>query len=181
MGWLLVENGDVRCYSAYERYARDVLRDPFYMRLQRRGWLPLWIYAAHALAYVVVGFVIGFFAFGGLAAGIQFAASWLVWGVIVRTVCVWHISWTVNSLAHLFGYRNYQTAENSRNNWLVALLTSGEGWHNNHHIDPASASNQHRWWEIDGMWMVIRGLEMCGLVTDVVRPRHLRHKDRRPG
>jgi fatty-acid desaturase len=177
MGWLMVENRDVRCYSAYERYARDVLRDPFYMKLQR-SMLPLWIYFAHALAYYFVGFVAGYLAFGGVLAGVQFGLSWLAWGAIFRTVCVWHISWTVNSLSHMFGYRNYETADHSRNNWLVALLTSGEGWHNNHHLDPASASNHHRWWELDLMWMIIRSLEMCGLVTDVVRPRHVRQRAR---
>jgi len=175
MGWLLIENRDVRSYSAYERYARDILRDPFYMKLQRQ-MLPLWIYAAHAAAYYLVALAVGYFAFGGWSEGIQFGASVLVWGVILRTVCVWHISWTVNSLSHLFGYRNYPTQENSRNNWLVALLTSGEGWHNNHHEDPASASNQHRWWELDPMWMIIRGFEMCGLATDVVRPRQVRRR-----
>jgi stearoyl-CoA desaturase (delta-9 desaturase) len=108
--------------------------------------------------------------------GVQFGLSLLVWGVILRTVCVWHISWTVNSLSHLFGYSNYETGDNSRNNWLVAFLTSGEGWHNNHHHDPASASNAHRWWELDGMWLIIRSLEMVGLATEVVRPRHWRRR-----
>jgi stearoyl-CoA desaturase (delta-9 desaturase) len=92
----------------------------------------------------------------------------------LRTVCVWHSSWAVNSLSHLFGYRNYQTKENSRNNWLIAIFAGGEGWHNNHHEDPASASNSHRWWELDLTYGIIRTLELCGLATDVVRPRHLR-------
>ena len=185
IGWLMVENRDVRCYSAYERYARDVLRDPFYMRLQR-SMLPLWIYAFHAVLYYLAGFVFGWVragwdsaswtSGGSLLAGVQLGLSWLVWGALLRTVCVWHIGWTVNSLSHLFGYRNYETQDDSRNNWLVAFLTSGEGWHNNHHQDPASASNSHRWWEFDPMWMIIRTLEMLGLATDVVRPRHLRKR-----
>ena len=79
---------------------------------------------------------------------------------------------------HLFGYSNYTTDDHSRNNWLVALLTVGEGWHNNHHHDPASASNHHRWWEFDVTWMQIRALEMLGLATEVVRPRHVRHAKR---
>ncbi len=141
MGWLIVENRDVRCYSAYERYARDVLRNPFYMRLQR-SMLPLWIYAAHAAVYYLIGLAVGWAMTGSWLSGVQFGLSLLVWGVILRTVCVWHISWTVNSLSHLFGYRNYQTPDQSRNNWFVALLTTGEGWHNNHHQDPASASQR---------------------------------------
>ena len=176
MGWLMVENREVRCLSAYEKYARDVLRDPFYMKLQRRGLLPLWIYSAHAAVYYLVGLAAGWAMTGNWLGGVQFGLSLLVWGVLLRTVCVWHITWSVNSLSHLFGYRSYETGDDSRNNWFVAFLSSGEGWHNNHHIDPASASNAHRWWELDGMWLIIRGLEMVGLATDVVRPRHLRQR-----
>ena len=102
------------------------------------------------------------------------AVSWLVWGVYVRTVLVWHITWSVNSLTHLFGYRTYATGEDSRNNWFVGLVAMGEGWHNNHHHDPASASVQHRWWEIDPTYYVILLLEKLGLASDVIRPRHLR-------
>lgn len=174
MGWLLFENREVRCLSAYDRFARDVLRDPLYLRLQR-SLMPIWIYLAHALLYFLAGLFVGRLT-GDWTTGLQFGLSLLVWGVFLRTVCVWHISWTVNSLSHLFGYRSYETRENSRNNWLVAVLTSGEGWHNNHHADPASASNAHRWWEVDLMYAVIRLFEMCGLATEVVRPRHLRHR-----
>ncbi len=173
LGWLLVENRDVRCLSAYERYARDVLRDPYYLKLER-GLLPIWIYLAHAAAYFLAGFLPVLAMTGNAASAAQFGSSLLVWGAILRTVCVWHISWSVNSLTHMYGYRSYATQENSRNNWLVALLSNGEGWHNNHHMDPPSASNSHQWWEIDLIYMVIRGLEFCGLATDVIRPRHLR-------
>jgi len=173
VGWLLVENRDVRCFSAYDRYARDVLRDPFYMRLQRTQLL-VWIYLAHAAIYFLAGFVAAWWPDGDAYAGLQFGLGFVAWGVLLRTVCVWHISWSVNSLAHMAGYRNYETGEHSRNNWFVALLTSGEGWHNNHHSDPASASNSHRWWELDPMYAVICGLERCGLASEVIRPRHLR-------
>jgi fatty-acid desaturase len=173
LGWLLVENREVRSLNTYERYARDVLRDPYYMWLQR-SLAPLWVYAIHAFVYFLVGLAFGWMLGGSAVAGIHLGFSWLVWGVVLRTVCVWHITWSVNSLSHLFGYRNHETGENSRNNWLVAFLTSGEGWHNNHHVDPSSASNWHRWWEIDLMYAVIRVLEMTGLATDVIRPRHQR-------
>ena len=179
MGWLLVENREVRCLSSYDRYARDVLRDPFYLRLQRT-MVPVWVYLAHAALYFLAGLGTGWFASGSLADGTQFGLSLLVWGVFLRTVFVWHISWSVNSLSHLFGYRTYETHENSRNNWFVALLTSGEGWHNNHHQDPASASNAHQWWELDPMYAIIRMLEICGLATNVIRPRHLRQVPDKP-
>lgn len=173
MGWLMVENRDVRCMSAYDRYARDVLRDPFYLKLQRT-LLPVWIYLAHAALYFVIGMGVVALGGGSWSEAATFGSSLLVWGVILRTVGVWHITWSVNSLTHLFGYQSYETGENSRNNWLVAVLSNGEGWHNNHHQDPASASNTHRWWEIDTAWMFIWCLEKCGLVTDVIRPRHQR-------
>jgi stearoyl-CoA desaturase (delta-9 desaturase) len=172
--WLMFENQSVRNRFAYDRFARDILRDPFYMRLQRSAPLYLSIYVAHAVLYVVAGLAVGRLGTGSWAAGIQLGLSWLAWGVLLRTVCVWHISWSVNSLSHLFGYRNYDTPDNSRNNWLVAVVTSGEGWHNNHHYDPSSASNAHRWWEFDLVYMVIRLLEMLGLATHVVRPWHRR-------
>jgi stearoyl-CoA desaturase (delta-9 desaturase) len=86
---------------------------------------------------------------------------------LLRTAVVWHITWSVNSLAHVWGYRNYETRDDSMNNWLVALLTVGEGWHNNHHHAPTSASNRHRWWEIDVSYLEIRLLQMLGLAWDV--------------
>ena len=97
-----------------------------------------------------------------------------MWGVFVRTVLVWHQTWSVNSLSHVFGYRTYETKENSRNNWLVALIAAGEGWHNNHHHDPVSASVQHRWWEFDPTYYCICLLAKLGLAHDIVLPRHIR-------
>ena len=76
-----------------------------------------------------------------------------------------HLS--VNSVTHLWGYRNYDTEENSRNNLIVGFLTHGEGWHNNHHAYPVSAVHGHRWWEFDLTYLVIRMLRVVGLVWDV--------------
>lgn len=177
VGWMLVDRHGLNRIANYERYVRDLLRQPFYLNLERR-LVPTMIYIGHALLFLTVGFVAGWWmATGGASdravAGAQFGLSLLVWGVFVRTVVVWHITWSVNSLTHMFGYRNYDTDEASRNNWFVALLTSGEGWHNNHHADPASASNTRKWWEIDPIYGLIRLLEMTGLVWNVVRPnRH---------
>jgi fatty-acid desaturase len=176
MGWLLRENRDVSSLNVYDRYARDLLKQPFYRWLQR-GHVVMWIYLAHAAAFFVGGLVAGAAMGGGLAESLQLAASWLVWGVILRTVVVWHITWSVNSLSHVFGYQSYHTGEQSRNNWLVALLSNGEGWHNNHHIDPTSASNWHRWWEVDVTYLVIKSLEKLGLARDVVRIHRHRSKD----
>ena len=180
MGWLFARVPERRSYSFFERYARDILADDYYRFLERHPMCSLWFYVAHAAAYATAGGLVGFWLGGDAASGRQLALSWVVWGVFVRTVLVWHATWSVNSLTHLFGYRTYETSEDSRNNWLVALLVMGEGWHNNHHHDPASASVQHRWWEIDVTYLFILGLEAIGLATDVIRPRHLRRAERVP-
>ena len=173
IGWLMWHNRDTRSIDTYHRYSRDMLDDPFYLKLERTKLGPA-IYAAHAFLFYLVGAAIGFALSGTLLGSVQMGLSLLVWGVIVRTVAVWHITWSVNSLTHLFGYRSYQTKDNSRNNWLVALLAVGEGWHNNHHHDPASATVQHRWWEIDPTYYGIKLLEKLGLATEVIEPRHRR-------
>jgi fatty-acid desaturase len=176
IGWLLVDTHGLHKIANYERYVRDLLRQPFYLNLERR-MVPLWVYLAHAAAFFAVGLGVGW-GLWGMAAGVQFGLSLLVWGVIARTVAVWHITWSVNSLTHMFGYRNYSTDEESRNNWFVAILTSGEGWHNNHHADPACACNRRRWWELDPVYGVIRLLERVGLAWDVVRPKDERRAAR---
>ena len=80
----------------------------------------------------------------------------------------------------MFGYTNYKTGEDSRNNWFVAMLTVGEGWHNNHHEDPSAASVQHRWWEVDISYYAIKLLEKLGLASNVIPPRHLRPSHQKP-
>jgi stearoyl-CoA desaturase (delta-9 desaturase) len=94
----------------------------------------------------------------------------LVWGYFVSTVLLWHGSFSINSLAHLFGKRRYETSDDSRNNWALALLTTGEGWHNNHHHYQSSANQGFRWWEIDVTYYVLRLLALLGLIWDLRRP-----------
>jgi fatty-acid desaturase len=170
VGWLFVENRELSRLATYERYARDVLADPFYLRLERNtAWL--WIYLAHAVPFFVSGLAIGWLTTGEYLAGVQFGLSLLIWGVVVRTIFTWHITWGVNSAAHLWGYRNYETRENSRNNWFIALATNGDGWHNNHHAQPRAAAHGHRWFELDVTYLTICLWERLGLVYDVVRPK----------
>lgn len=175
MGWLFIHNSATRGAIAYKTYAHDLVDDRFYRRLERDWRLPVLIYLAHAGLFYAAGLAVGWIASGALAGGVQLGSSFVVWGVILRTVVVWHITWSINSLTHLFGYRSYATRENSRNNWLLGLVASGEGWHNNHHHDQASASNQHRWWEFDLTYYVIWLLERLGVATKVIRPRAHRH------
>jgi stearoyl-CoA desaturase (delta-9 desaturase) len=94
----------------------------------------------------------------------------LVWGGFVSTTLLWHGTFTINSLAHTFGSVRYKTTDTSKNNFLLALITMGEGWHNNHHHYQASAAQGFFWWEVDGSWYVIRALEACGIVWAVKRP-----------
>ncbi|MGH9900744.1 MAG: acyl-CoA desaturase, partial [Pyrinomonadaceae bacterium] len=94
----------------------------------------------------------------------------LVWGFFVSTVLLYHGTFTVNSLAHLFGSRRFETGDNSRNNLLVALITLGEGWHNNHHRYPSSERQGFYWWEIDVSHYALRALSRLGVVWDLRTP-----------
>ncbi|MFT7617608.1 MAG: stearoyl-CoA desaturase (delta-9 desaturase) [Planctomycetota bacterium] len=91
----------------------------------------------------------------------------LVWGFFISTVVLHHATFTINSLAHDFGRRRYNTADNSRNSLVLALLTLGEGWHNNHHHYPHAARQGFFWWEIDITWYVLKGLALIGLIWDL--------------
>lgn len=93
----------------------------------------------------------------------------LVWGFFVSTVLLWHGTFTINSLSHVFGSRRYATSDDSRNNWFLALITMGEGWHNNHHHYQSTAHQGFYWWEIDLSFYVLRLLEKVGLVWDLRR------------
>jgi len=110
------------------------------------------------------------------AVALAFAFWWLggwhalVWGFFVSTVMLWHGSFSINSLSHLFGKRRYETGDDSRNNWALAIITTGEGWHNNHHHYQSSANQGFRWWEIDVTFYVLRVLEVFGLVWELRRP-----------
>lgn len=169
MEWICVENRELTRLGIYDRYAKDVLRDKFYVKLERNScWV--WVILVSWLVFFAAGLL------GGLLSGqssfeaMQFGASILVWGVFVRTVVVWHITWSVNSVAHVWGYQTYATGDQSRNNVLVGILSNGEGWHNNHHADPRSARHGHSRGEFDLTWHTIRLLEWLGLATKVVRP-----------
>jgi len=96
--------------------------------------------------------------------------SWVIWGMFVRVVFTIHVTGLVNSVAHNFGYQTYRTGDRSRNNWWVALLTWGDGWHNNHHAFPASARHGLRWYEFDSTWLAICVLKALGLARDVRIP-----------
>lgn len=133
------------------KYAPDLAKQPFYRTLNTWHWVPL----------VVLGLAL--FAIGGL--------PWLLWGVFARVTFGLHATWLVNSATHLWGSRRFHTTDMSRNLWWVALLTFGEGWHNNHHAHPTSSRHGLMWYELDLTWMQIKLLEKVGLAWDVRVPK----------
>jgi fatty-acid desaturase len=177
MAWLIHVNTDLERKELYERYSKDLFQDKFYRDLERRlMWV--WITLGHWLVYYFAGFAIGWVSKSmetgawlsseSLLEGVRFGLSLWVWGVILRTVAVWHITWSVNSVTHVWGYRNYETDENSKNNVFVGILSNGEGWHNNHHAQPRCAAHGHRWWEFDVTWITIWLLGKVGLAKSIV-------------
>ncbi len=170
MGWFLIYDPALYDLSTYDRYARDLFLDRFNKWLERpRVWRT--IHAAQWAAFFLAGATVGALTTWTPWGALRLGLSWLVWGVFVRTVAVWHITWSVNSVTHLWGYRNFDTKDGSRNNWLVGLVSNGEGWHNNHHAEPRCAAHGRRWFELDVSYLTIRALELVGLARDVVRPR----------
>jgi stearoyl-CoA desaturase (delta-9 desaturase) len=108
------------------------------------------------------------------ALGVTLFFGWgfpaFVWGFLVSTVLLWHGTFTINSLTHIFGSRRYATTDNSRNNALLAAITLGEGWHNNHHYYQRSTRQGFFWWELDPTYMILRGMAALGLVWDLHEP-----------
>jgi stearoyl-CoA desaturase (delta-9 desaturase) len=156
MGWLFVTVPGCHAYEDYSRFAKDLARDPV-QRFFARYFFQIW-----------AGFAVLVYLAGELYGGL--GMSWLVWGVLVRQVLLWHATWLVNSATHLWGYRNYKTDEESTNNWWVALFAFGEGWHNNHHADQRSAAHGQRWFEIDITYMLIRLMGLTGLAWSINEP-----------
>ncbi len=149
MGWLLTGTAQRHDKEVLMRYAPDLMKDRFHVLLNRFYYVPL----------IVVG--VALFALGGWGL--------MLWGVALRVALGLHITWLVNSATHLWGRQRFETGDDSRNSWWVALLTFGEGWHNNHHAHPTSARHGLRWYEIDLNWYGIRALELVGLASSVKR------------
>lgn len=142
--------------------AKDLEREPMMQWFDRYWWVP----------QLVVMLVL--FALGTVADDMMLGLSWVVWGVGVRTVFVFHVTWFVNSAAHTWGYQNFtQTGDHSRNLWWVALLSFGEGWHNNHHHNQRSAAHGMRWFEFDITYWTIRLMSLCRLASDVQEPHEV--------
>ena len=144
MGWIFgADSADPHVYC------RNLVNDPVVVLVSRTS--VLW-----AVLSLVIPFVIG---------------GWtgLLWGGLVRIFLTHHVTWSVNSVCHTFGRREFETSDQSRNEWVVGLLAFGEGWHNNHHAFPRSAFHGLHWWQFDLSGYIIRALERLGLVHDVYR------------
>ncbi|MFM7151789.1 MAG: acyl-CoA desaturase [Gemmataceae bacterium] len=146
VGWVLSsEHVDTPIHDI-----QDWNRFPELRWMDRNHWIP-------GLVLAVVCWLIG-------------GWSGLVWGFVVSTILVYHATFTINSLSHLFGTRRYATTDDSRNNFYLAILTLGEGWHNNHHHYQSSANQGFFWWEVDISYVTLLGLSCLGLVWDLRRP-----------
>jgi fatty-acid desaturase len=147
LGWVVFGEAQHNDTAIMARYAPDLGRDRFYQWLSTYHWVPL----------TTVGLIL-------LAIG-----GWPMvnWAIFLRVVVGLHATWLVNSATHMWGSRRFVTKDDSKNSWWVALLTFGEGWHNNHHAHPVSARHGLAWYEFDPTWIELKLLSKIGLVWDV--------------
>ena len=148
--WLFRRNAGMCSPEDVRHYAPDLIDVPFYQ----------WVDRNSVLLQVALG--IGLFAAGGW--------SWVIWGIFARLVVCYHITWMINSVAHMIGYQSFKTPDLSRNCWWLALLSWGEGWHNNHHAFPFSARFGLRWFEFDPTWVMLRVLRLVRLAHEIKVP-----------
>ena len=154
-GWILFGESLHDQTQALARYSPDLTKDRFHVWLSKYHWLPITLSGVLLLA--------GGWIWGGFLNGI----AMVLWGVALRVTLGLHATWLVNSATHLWGSRRFETRDDSRNNWWVALLTFGEGWHNNHHAHPVSTSHGMAWYELDFNYWGIRLLGFLGLARRI--------------
>jgi stearoyl-CoA desaturase (delta-9 desaturase) len=147
MGWILTGTAQQHDDETMQRYAPDLMKDPVHVWMNRLYFVPL----------ILSG--IALLAIGGW--------SMMFVGVFLRVTVGLHFTWLVNSATHMWGTRRFVTRDDSTNSWWVALLTFGEGWHNNHHAYPRAARHGLKWYEIDFNWYGIRVLQMLGLARSI--------------
>ncbi len=144
----------------HKRFAPDLLEDPIAVWIHR-SYEVFWVPLSLAIPAIIAGLVTG-----------TWQGAWLgfLWGGLARVFLVHHITWSVNSICHLFGSSDYKVNDHSRNNLFVALASFGEGWHNNHHAFPSSAKQGLKWWQLDVSWYIIRTMQFLGLAWNVQLP-----------
>jgi len=147
MGWIMLGESKHNNTRLMAKYAPDLAKHRFYLWLNNYHWIPS----------VILGMVL--LAVGGLPM--------CLWGGCIRTVVGLHGTWAVNSVTHMWGSRRFPTRDDSRNTWWIALITFGEGWHNNHHAHPVSARHGLAWYEFDPSWLTIKALRFFGIAKSV--------------
>lgn len=145
--WIMHGTAQDHDEATFKKYVPDLLKDKFHMLLAKYFYVPL----------IISGFIL--FAIGGW--------SMVLWGVFARVVFGWHSTWLVNSATHFWGSRRFETKDDSTNSWIVALLTFGEGWHNNHHAHPTSARHGLKWYEFDMNWLTIQIFKKLGWANQI--------------
>jgi fatty-acid desaturase len=151
VGWILWGETNHNNTKLMSKYAPDLAKHKFYIWLNNWHWVPM----------VALGIIL--LAIGGWPL--------MFWGIFLRVVVGLHATWLVNSATHMWGNRRFSTKDDSRNNWWVALMTFGEGWHNNHHAHPTSARHGLAWYEFDISWITLTMLKSFGIAKEVREAR----------
>jgi len=164
-GWIFNLRCDLSNFEEYKHYAPDLAKRPFFVFLDKN------------MIQIQVVLGLSLFALGGTLLGdvpgafdFTTAFSMVVWGIFIRMIAMYHATWCVNSVAHMFGDNANKIGDNSKNNAIIGLIAFGEGWHNNHHAQPRIARHGWRWWQLDQTWIFIRVLETVGILKNVIRP-----------
>lgn len=145
--WLMTYFKKIDDYEIYSQYAKDLTRDKGH----------LWFDKTHGI--LVLGSAGVLYAMGGM--------PFLIWGFFFRLAVAYNATWMINSVSHLWGYRNFNCPDQSKNNWITAIFAFGEGWHNNHHAFQGSARHGLKWWELDATYGIIKLLSWLGLAWDL--------------
>ena len=147
VGWILWGDANHANTKLLAKYAPDLARHRYYVWLNNYHWVPI----------TVLG--VGLLALGGV--------QMFLWGFCLRVVVGLHATWAVNSATHMWGRRRFNTRDDSRNTWWIAVISFGEGWHNNHHAHPTSARHGLAWYEFDPSWLLIKALKVCGVAKAI--------------
>jgi len=168
VGWIFNRRQDLDQFEEFQHYAPDLAARPFF-RFLENYMIP--IQFAFGGVLFPLGGAVGYLS--GTATGFDWhmATAFIVYGTFIRLVTGYHVTWFVNSAAHAWGQTPNSTNDLSKNSWWVALVSFGEGWHNNHHAQPRSARHGWEWWQFDQTWVLIRTLETFGLVSGIVEPK----------
>lgn len=149
IGWMMLSNPTFDDQAKLRKFSRDITSDPFLM----------WLCKPSVMIGFQVVLALLFYALGGMPA--------VLWGIFFRTIFLYHATWFVNSAAHIWGYKNFASNDRATNNWWVALLSWGEGWHNNHHVYGDSVRSGYKFWEFDITYLVIRVCKFLGWAWDL--------------